>query len=200
MTEPELIDRCREGDRHARHELYQRTCDRIYRLVLKMTGNRDDAFDVAQNVYLRAFEQIHRFQGRSSLFTWLYRIAVNEALQFLKRRNRTKARGTDAALDARPDPDVDARTTRWDINEALAALNPQDMAILLLRYHEERDYREIGRIIGCPPGTVGSRLNRARKRLRERLGKSYDLGEAATCPEHPMEGREIAADPRFDPS
>ncbi|RME38752.1 MAG: sigma-70 family RNA polymerase sigma factor, partial [Planctomycetota bacterium] len=84
--ERDLIARCRQGDRNARRTLFERTSDRIYRLLLRMTGNADDAFDLAQETYLRAFTEIGKFDGRSNVATWLYRIAVNEALQCLRRR------------------------------------------------------------------------------------------------------------------
>ena len=80
LTESELVDGCRKGEREAQRELYARTCERIYALLLRMTRHPEDAFDLAQDTYLRAFARIGQFDGRSSLATWLYSIAVTQAL------------------------------------------------------------------------------------------------------------------------
>jgi RNA polymerase sigma-70 factor (ECF subfamily) len=157
--------------------MYARTSERIYRLILRMTGNPDDAFDLAQNTYLRAFDHIGGFDGRSSLATWLYRIAVNETLQFLRRaeRARTSRPPQMAAEAARPATDLSI--AQMDVAEALEALEPTDRAVLLLRYQEGLDYKTIAKVTACAEGTVASRLNRARKKMRELLGKGYLTGE-----------------------
>ena len=93
MTERELVELCRRGDRQAQRALYDQTAEAIYRLALRMTRNADDAFDVAQDTYVRAFTRIEQFDGRSSLATWLHRIAVNEALQLLRRRKNEQHHG-----------------------------------------------------------------------------------------------------------
>ena len=85
-SERQLIDGCRRGDREAQRRLYEETSQKIYRLMLRMTRHSDDAFDLTQEAYVRALSQIDQFDARSSLTTWLYRIAVNQALQFLRRR------------------------------------------------------------------------------------------------------------------
>lgn len=97
MTENELIARCRQGDREAQRQLYAKTSEHIYRLLLRMTGNSDDAFDLAQDTYVRAFAKIADFDGKSSVTTWLYRLAVNEALQCARRARKARTH-----LRARP--------------------------------------------------------------------------------------------------
>jgi RNA polymerase sigma factor (sigma-70 family) len=184
VTESELVERCREGDREAQHELYARTSHRIYRLLERMTGNADAAFDLAQDTYLRAFTRISQFDGRSSIATWLYRIAVTQALQFLRRAKRMS---TPLAADAGDliQPSRHQQTTQLDVREALAALEPGDRAVLLLRYQEGLDYRAIAQALDCAEGTVGSRLSRARDRLRQFLGKDYAPAEEVRQPAHP---------------
>ena len=198
MTESELVERCRNGDRGAQHEVYARTSQPIYRLLLRMTGNPDDALDLAQETYLRAFAQMHRFDGRSALGTWLYRIAVNQALQ--RRRSEATRAGPRAmpvqgrawsAFDGHAPCQglaTDASDARLDVADALAALSPDDRAILLLRYQTGLDYRTIAEVTGCPAGTVASRLNRARGRVRSLLGKSYAPREETTSAQHQKDG------------
>jgi len=173
VTESELIDGCRKGACEARRELYARTSERIYQLTLRMTGNPEDAFDLAQNTYLRAFARIGSFDGRSSLATWLYRIAVNEALQFLRRADRVRPNRLPIENDVEGSPNDNPIIARMDVSEALASLEPADRTILLLRYQEGLDYKAIATVMACAEGTVASRLNRARKKIRELLGKSY---------------------------
>jgi len=185
MTEHELLEQCRAGDPQARHEFYTATADRVYRLLLRMTGNADDAFDLAQETYLKAFAAIDRFDGRATFATWLYRIAVNEALQFLRSARQEVARQRDQALDDQLDDATDVVAIRLDMGGALAALSSEDRAILLLRYQEDLDYRAIAEALGCPGGTVASRLNRARERLRAKLAPGYESREERGVVRHP---------------
>lgn len=184
MTERELLQRCRKGDRQAQHELYARTSERIYRLLLRMTRSPDDAFDLTQETYVRAFGRIGQFDGQASLATWLYRIAINEALQFLRRARSARAKLRAIAPGSRAESDVPGSDTRLDVSEALAALSADERAIVLLRYQEGLDYQAIGEVLGCPGGTVASRLNRARQRLRELLKESYATAEERQPPAH----------------
>ena len=188
MTEQELLERCREGEREARRELYACTSERVYRLLLRMTANPDDAFDLAQETYLKAFARIAQFDGRSSIATWLYRVAVNEGLQFLRRREKLRVNLPEAAIERRAESDIERNTVRLDVNDALAAIAPTDRAMLLLRYQEGLDYRTIAEVLGCAEGTVASRLNRARQRVREILQESYARREEMDAAEHPIGG------------
>jgi RNA polymerase sigma-70 factor (ECF subfamily) len=173
LIESELLARCRQGDREAQRELYARTSERIYRLLVRMTGSDDTALDLAQDTYLRAFTRIAQFDGRSSLATWLYRIAVTQALQFLRRERQLRAKLHERTSQTPIDTSGEQAIARLDLNEALAALQPTDRVILLLRYQEGLDYRAIAKVVECAEGTVASRLHRARERLRKILGTSY---------------------------
>jgi RNA polymerase sigma-70 factor (ECF subfamily) len=184
MNEVELIRACRAGDREAQRELFERTSPRIYRLLLRMTGSEDSAFDLAQATYLRAFQRIYQFDERASVSTWLHRIAVNEALQFFRKSRRSRAE-LRVVPEHVPDESATSQTDiRIDVRQALSELKPADRAILLLRYQEGLDYGEIARAMNCREGTVASRLNRARARLREILGDSYEFPEEAGASEH----------------
>ncbi len=186
MNDKELVEQCRHGEREAQRELFEQTSDRIYRLLLRMTGNRDDAFDLAQEAYLKGFTQLEKFDGRSTIATWFYRIAVNEALQFLRRRKTMRLQLEDSAhsQDNGRCPS-DTTMVRLDVRAALAEVEPSNRAILLLRYQNGLDYRTIADILGCAEGTVASRLGRARDRLRGILRESYGLREETDAGVHP---------------
>jgi RNA polymerase sigma-70 factor (ECF subfamily) len=181
-NDTELAHRCQRGDREAQRTLYDSTAVQVYRVLLRMTGGSDEAFDLTQESYLRVFRGIHAFDGRSRLSTWVYRIAVNEGLQFLRRR-RAASRPFPKGTFVRPEPAHPH--VRLDVQQALGNVDPCDRAILVLRYQEGLDYREIAGILQCAEGTVGSRLNRARNRLRELLGDAYGSGEESRYEEHP---------------
>jgi len=185
LDEQRLIDGVRRGDREAQREVYSRTSERIYRLLLRMTRNPDDAFDLAQETYIRAFTHIAQFDGRSAFSTWLCGIAVHEGLQFLRRTTQRRTRESNpSAAPTDPASDNNQLSKRIDIEEALAAVGDEDKAILLLRYQEGLDYAAIAEIAGCPQGTVASRLSRARDRLRELLRASYGGSEENNDMEH----------------
>ena len=192
MTEHDLVKRCREGDREAQRALYDRTSGPVYRLLLKMTANPDDAFDLAQETYLEAFTRINQFDGRSSVATWLYRVAVNEALQFLRSAGRTRARLREISPEQCAESNIEQSSIRLDMNDALATLPPSDRAMLLLRYQEGLDYRAIAEVVGCASGTVASRLNRAHRNLREILRKSYDPNEEKEHGNHPIDVKQVS--------
>ncbi len=186
MTESELVELCRKGNREAQRCLYAQTSERVYQLLLRMTRNADTALDLAQQTYLRAFTRIGQFDGRSSVATWLYRIAVTEALQFLRREKRIRIdRNTDDSRATAESPSHQS-DLKLDLAEALTTLDPTDRSMLLLRYHQGLDYRTIAETVGCPLGTVASRLNRARLHLRNRLKKSYASGEENESGRHQM--------------
>ena len=185
VTEHELVKLCRQGNREAQRELYDRTSERIYRLLLRMTGNPDDAFDLAQDTYVKAFTRIEQFDGRSSVETWLYRVAVNEALQHFRRAGRERAKKRDLAPLNVAGTDHDAGDIRLDIRDAVDALSPSDRAIIFLRYQEGLDYRAIAQVCDCAAGTVASRLNRARREMRSHLQESYGLREVRRRGGHP---------------
>jgi RNA polymerase sigma-70 factor, ECF subfamily len=169
VTDLELAHRCAQGDRESQRLLYDRHCDRVYRILYRMSGNADNALDLAQEAFIRVFEKIHTFDGGSTLMTWIYRIAVNEALQSRRRENRTaKALGLLAENQAnRPSASADDRG--GEALNALTLLPEAERKLLVLRYIEELTYDEMARVLEKPPGTIASGLNRARQMLRRIL-------------------------------
>lgn len=164
----QLVDACLVGDRIAMQQLYEQCSDRIYGLMVRMVG-RQDADDLTQQVFLKMFRKLGQFNGQSKLETWLFRLATNEALQHLR---RCKRRST-AALVNDPEtsePDcISAREETELLERAMSRLEPDLRAVLLLKEQQDLSYREIAGALDIPEGTVGSRLNRARKELREEL-------------------------------
>lgn len=186
MDDAALIDGCRRGDRDAQHQLYERYGEQIHRLTLRLTRNAQDAFDLTQETFIRAFQRISAFDGRSDVGTWLYRIATNEALQLFRKRGteqrhlRVLAEQKARADDARPAPNSP------DVDEALAQLSEPHRAILILKYQEGLSYDEISDVLEIAPGTVASRMNRARAELRAILADEWSLpGEETADQQHP---------------
>lgn len=164
-----LVAACVAGERDAMRQIYERTCGRIYALMVRMVG-RQDADDLTQQVFLQMFRKLHLFAGQSKLETWLYRLATNEALQYLRRRKHEPAQQFIEPSIAVPDPLIASEEGELLVR-ALSRLDPELRAILSLKEEQNLSYREIAESLGIPEGTVGSRLNRARKDLRQELAK-----------------------------
>ena len=163
----EVVMACQRGDHAAQRQLYDSCQQNVFRLVVRMVG-RQDAADVTQQVFLQAFRSIEKFNGRSRFETWLYRLAVNESLQHLRRAKRGKHQTLDwEPMDESQQGDDVERKEVLDL--ALARIDPQLRAIFLLREVEGLSYHEIADALQIPEGTVGSRLNRARRELRQHL-------------------------------
>ncbi len=173
VNEQDLIASCVAGDRDAQRRLFEQTSARVYRLLLRMTGNPDDASELTQETYVKGLPRLDQFDGRSAVASWFYRIAVNEALQFRRRQRVGAAKLRQTAPNQPNQAPAPATDLRMDMEGALAELPPHDRALLLLRYQEELDYGELAEVFECAEGTVASRLSRARERLRELLRKSY---------------------------
>lgn len=180
--ERELIRRCLAGDAAAFEPLVERYRQRVWRLAYQLLHDREEAWDCAQEAFVRAFHSLPSFRGQSAFYTWLFRITVNVAT------DRQRARGAQARafgaervpeeewkrttpdLGARPDQAAVQSEQRERIRQALDALPPKARTIIMLSDVEGLSYREIAEVLGCPIGTVMSRLHNARKRLKALLG------------------------------
>jgi RNA polymerase sigma-70 factor (ECF subfamily) len=163
-----MVAGCQRDDRDAQRRLYESFHRGIYRLLVRMVGI-DAAADVTQQVFLQVFRKVGQFAGRGRFDRWLYRLAVNEAYQHLRHERRRRHHGL---VDEPMDKSVggDERTEQKDLMEqALARLEPELRSICLLREVDELSYRGIAETLEIPEGTVGSRLNRARRELKEHL-------------------------------
>lgn len=166
----ELVRKCQAGDDAARQMLYEACMPRVYRLAIRLVGPQDAA-DVTQTVFLQAFSRLDQFQGAARFETWLYRLAVNEALQFLRRQKRHRSVPLETEPSAKSDRSRPALEARELLDLAFAQIDPDLRAIFLLRESEQMSYEEIAETLEIPAGTVGSRLNRARKQLESVLSR-----------------------------
>ncbi len=167
-TTDALIRQCIDGDQEAMGRLYERCSGRVYALMVRVVG-RQDADDAMQLAFMQIFRKLDRFSGGSSLETWIYRVATNEALQFLRRRKRDNV----VTLSLEPESKVSQSGLRLEdaemLEAGLAKLEPELRAVLTLKEVQELSYAEIAEIMNIPEGTVGSRLNRARRELKDEL-------------------------------
>ncbi len=195
-----LIDACRAGHTEAFGVLVSRYQDRLYPTVLRLAGCAEDAQDLMQEVFLKAFQKLDRFHEESSFYTWIYRIAVNLTLSGHRRR-RTVTRwrqeaqisALDAAGDAHEsDPSIPLERAERDrmIQNALNTLAPDQRAVVVMKEFDGLRYEEIGTILGIPVGTVRSRLHRARCELRDKL---RGLVESEMSAGHPSEKSAVGA-------
>jgi RNA polymerase sigma-70 factor (ECF subfamily) len=178
-----LVKRARQGDLSAYDELVRRYQERIYSTVYHMTANHEDANDLAQEAFIKAFHALKSFKGGSSFYTWVYRIAVNKTINFLKqRKNRAQMSLNDLDLNAEHDPDLVAliseKTPRREINLAelqeklniaMQKLSEPHRLVVTLHDVQGMSHEEIAKIMDCNIGTVRSRLFYARQQLQAYL-------------------------------
>lgn len=175
--EAELIDAALEGDTEAFGRLVQTHQDRLFGAMLQVTRSAEEAEDVVQEAFVRAYVKLHTFQRNSRFFTWLYRIAFNSALSRRRRKRATLSLDqTREVTGIEPIDSVDApdermlQTERIEmVRAALDRLSDEHRAIMILRELENHAYEDIAEILEISIGTVRSRLNRARTQLRQTL-------------------------------
>jgi RNA polymerase sigma-70 factor, ECF subfamily len=176
--EAELIERSCKGDSEAFGVLVERYQHRVVGVALAVVHNQDDAIELAQETFIRAYENLSKFESRSSFSTWLYRIAANLAIDFWRREGRhVVLHGEDADTEISKLPttqgDSFKEASRSELSarlkQALEELTPEHRAVILLREVEGMSYDEISDVLQCPRGTVMSRLHYARTHLRKIL-------------------------------
>jgi RNA polymerase sigma-70 factor, ECF subfamily len=169
--EAELVSACREANGHARWALYMTHSERVLALLTRMTkGDRHEASDLSQQVFVKVFDRIGSFRGRSSLGTWIHRIAVNETLQRFRRRQRyEKIAGYFARERTSSCHNGECLATAIDVREAVAKLPERLREMVRLRYYEGLACGQIAESLGVKAGTVASGLHRARRRLKDLL-------------------------------
>jgi len=183
--ETEILKRCAKGHTEAFGSLVTHYQDVIFGVVYRMIANHEDARDVTQEVFIKAFKNIASFRARSRFATWLYSIAVNQAISHRRRQTAgSRAGGVQmSALQGRdetnsfqppahaaaPDQRLTTAETTRQIENAIASLDEDHRTVVLLRDIEGLDYNSISQALGCSRGTVKSRLHRARLELRRKL-------------------------------
>jgi RNA polymerase sigma-70 factor (ECF subfamily) len=183
-----LVAAAKGGDREAFDEVVKATYAGAYTLAFRLTGNEEDAKDVVQEAYLRAYKAIRRFRGDAAFTTWLYRITANCAATQLTRRNRHRHDDLDDEADMRdtrpeidPEARADAAVMRHRLQEALEDLPPRLRAVVVLRDVYDLPHEAIAAELGISEAAAKVRLHRARRRLRETLfpGRAADRAEDA---------------------
>ncbi len=180
-----LVAACRSGESAAFDELVRRYKNRVYNAVYRFVGNHEDALDISQEVFVRAYRGIADFRSDAKVYTWFYRIAVNLARNRLRdgsRRGRDKGTSLDGLIESAPAvasaATANGRTPRdaaekseleTMLKQCLEELPEHYRTVFVLRTFEELSYEDIAATLECPVGTVRSRLNQARARLRRRL-------------------------------
>jgi len=186
QTDAVLVAQARAGDRASFDALILRHQDRVYNMALRMLGHREDALDVAQEIFVTVFRSLDHFEEKARFSTWLYRVTVNRCRDELRRRTTVKhTRPRSLQALTRVDPErrpVDppargpsplqgaaARETEALVAGAIGELPEDAREVLVMRDVEDLSYEEIADVLEIPVGTVRSRLNRARTLLRERI-------------------------------
>jgi RNA polymerase sigma-70 factor (ECF subfamily) len=185
VLEADLVRSARRGDLTAYDELVKRYQERIYATIYHMTSNHEDANDLAQESFVKAFQALNSFKGGSTFYTWLYRIAVNKTINFLKQRKKRQHMSLNALdFNAEHDPDLVALISDKTpfraaglselqnfLNEALLKLSEPHRMVVVLHDVQGQSHEEIAEIIGCNIGTVRSRLFYARQQLQGYLSE-----------------------------
>lgn len=160
-----LVLAARRGDEEAFREIYRTFREPVWSVVISLVGDPLQAQDVLQNVFFKAFRGLSGFRFRSSLFTWIYRIACNECRTHLRKRTVPQVPLDDILGSSYEAADAgvgDGGPARSDaLKSALQALPFKMREVVVLKYQEDLSYDEMSRVLGCPPGTIASRLNRA---------------------------------------
>lgn len=196
LEDEQLVERAQEGDRDAFQKLVKRYQDKVYSICYGKVKDDQDAMDVSQDVFVKVFQHLENFNRESSFYTWLYRIAVNTSIDFLRKQSRVSKVDYDdsiksdddvegneylmpSKLGINPDRALDRKELRGKMLEALESLSDKHRTILNLREVEGLSYKELAEVLEISKGTVMSRLYHARQyfqeALEEYLGESVDL-------------------------
>jgi RNA polymerase sigma-70 factor (ECF subfamily) len=174
----DLARRCRDGDANAFEELYRQHAGRLYNLTFRMAGSAQEAEDLLQEVFLHAYRKLGSFRGDSSLGTWLYRLGMNQCLDYLRGRQAKMSQATDSLDDdgaaelASPASATPIAVNRMDLERAIAKLPHGCRAAFLLHDVEGFEHHEVAKILGVSEGTSKSQVHKARMKLRGMLKRT----------------------------
>lgn len=189
LEDSALIEKCQHGEKQAFNELVTKYRGRVYAMIYNMVHNEQDAWDLAQEGFLKAWKSIDRFRGQSSFYTWLYRIMMNVTIDCVRRKqivgdsdfdeeigpNQIEAgASTVPHADPLPFQKMEHDEIRKRINQAIEKLSPEHRAVILMREMDGMQYEEIAEALDCSTGTVMSRLFYARKKLQGALRDIYE--------------------------
>jgi len=189
QSEETLIKRCKDGDLQAFEELISKYETKVFNITFRILGDYAEAEDVSQDIMVKVFKSIKGFKEQSSFYTWLYRITVNECMDMVKKRKKAVLYSIDSPFETEDDEikreiqdkgesveeKVERNELRKYLAEAMNLLSCEHKTVIVLRDVQGFSYEEIAEIIKCPPGTVKSRINRARSELKDLLMKNKEL-------------------------
>jgi RNA polymerase sigma factor (sigma-70 family) len=181
LTDTEIIQQVLRGQQNAFAGLVLRYQNYVFTLVLRFSSNREDAEELAQDVFVKAYRSLADFRGDAKFSTWLYSIARSTCLSFLRKKNlpvssleqERNGRRWEEKLASAVSNTAEQKSRKQWVAEAIALLSPDDAQVLTLFYQAEQSLEEIGRILGQEPNTVKVRLYRARQRLKEKMQRYY---------------------------
>ena len=190
VSDLDLVKQCQAGQTEAFDQLVTRYRTRIFAMIYNMVHNEQDAWDLAQDSFVKAWKSIGRFRGQSSFYTWIYRIVMNVTIDWLRKRqirgagtefdDAIQLREIDPAARTAPKSDplphrqMEQNEIRARLDTAIAQLSPEHRAVILMKEMEDMQYHEIAETLGCSIGTVMSRLFYARKKLQNLLRDVYE--------------------------
>ncbi|MEL7367575.1 MAG: sigma-70 family RNA polymerase sigma factor [Myxococcota bacterium] len=186
----ELVKQAKDGDRRAFGRLVETYQRRVYALAYGILRNREDAWDAAQEAFVKAYKSLDRFEGTASFYTWMYRITYNVSIDFLRSRSRKEVsdlpenKTVDEALrraghetGGDPDQETGRRELKHVLSKAMAKLSEKHRAIIVLREIEGLSYEEMAEVLDISKGTVMSRLFHARKNLQTLMQPYVESGD-----------------------
>ena len=174
-SDRELVEACQRGERDAFRALFESYKDKVYSIAFRFAGNEATAMDIAQDTFVKLFSCIRDFRGDARFETWIYRLVVNSCLDHRRRLSRLLPLADGFLGNLRDSSDCLSDLMRSEmgatVHSAVERLSPDLRIVVVLRYTEGLAYEEIAEVLGCSPGTVASRLNRAHKTLERRLSR-----------------------------
>jgi RNA polymerase sigma-70 factor, ECF subfamily len=181
-SDAELIDRCRRDEPGAFEQLYRQHAGRVYGLACRLTGSATEGEDLTQDIFVLIFRKLASFKGEAALGTWIYRLATNHCLDYLRGRQARAQRTSEPLEDDAPAPPVTARlrADRIDLERAIAKLSPGYRAAFVLHDVEGFEHHEIATILGIAEGTSKSQVHKARMKLRAYLTATQAVRKETT--------------------
>ena len=181
LGDNEIISRVLQGEQNAYAELVNRYQSYVFTLILRMVKSREDAEEIAQDVFVKAYRSLADFRGESKFSTWLYTITKTTGITFLRKKKlEVHSLDNEKVFEAADSKDSGFRANLIEqksrvnmVNEAIAMLSPDDAEIITLFYKAEQNLEEISRILRLETNTVKVRLHRARGRLKEKMEKNF---------------------------
>ena len=205
MENDVLVQRAKQGNMQALEELFQRHEKIVYHIVLRTMGAGEDVKDISQEVFLKAYRNLSKFDGKSASSTWIYRIAVNTCIDEMRKRKGKQTYSLDAELEQEdgnyqrqfadtvdtPEQSLIRQELRQEVVTALEQLSPEHKTALVLREMQGFSYEEISEITQTPLGTVKSRISRAKIQLKEEILKLREQNPNSMRPNNRKEGKHL---------